>query len=366
MRAPAAAGPRGLNRFRDRLPVSGPLITLGEGDTPLVALPRLGAEIGLPRLLAKLENVNPTGSYKDRIAAVSLTLARERHLRGWIATSSGNAGMALAAYGARAGLPGVLFTVPTMPREKLLPLLALGVRLHGVEGLGFGAARAAEQALFAAVSACAERYGLFLGVTAHKFNPDGMRGADTLAYELHAQAPDVRAVYVPSGGGGLAAAIGRGLSDAGAKAGLVVCQPAGCAPIVSFLSGACDTPVVDRCDTMISGLQLPSPPDGLLAAEWVRKSGGWGTAVDDSAAAEARFMLAQSEGVFVEPASAVALAAVIRDRREGRLAAGDEVVLVLTGSGLKELKSVEDALPAPTVIAPDAVEAQVAEVFGRA
>lgn len=362
MNAPGAAGPRGLSRFRDRLPVSGPLITLGEGDTPLVGLPCLGAEIGLPRLLAKLENVNPTGSYKDRIAAVSLTLARERGLRGWIATSSGNAGMALAAYGARAGLPGILFTVPTMPREKLLPLLALGVRLHGVEGLG--AERAAEQALFAAVSACAERYGLFLGVTAHKFNPDGMRGVDTLAYELHAQAPDVRAVYVPSGGGGLAAAVGRGLADTGSKAALVVCQPAGCAPIVSFLSGERATPIVDRCNTMISGLQLPSPPDGLLAADWVHKSGGWGTAVDDAAAAEARLMLARTEGVFIEPASAVALAAAIRDRKEGRLAADDEVVLVLTGTGLKELRSIEDTLPAPTVVTPGAVEAQVAEVFG--
>ncbi len=364
MTAATAGEMRGLNRYRDRLPISGPLISLGEGDTPLVALPRLGAEIGLPRLLAKLENVNPTGSYKDRIAAVSMTLARERGQRGWIATSSGNAGMALAAYGARAGLPGILFTLPTIPREKLLPLLALGVRVHMVEGLGAGASKAAEQAMFSGVANAAERFGLFLGVTAHKFNPDGMRGVDTLGYELHAQASEIRAVYVPTGGGGLAAATARGLADAGSGAALVVCQPAGCAPIVAFLSGERDAPSVERCDTLISGLQLPSPPDGLMAADRVRTSGGWGSAVDDGSVAEARFRLAQSEGVFVEPASAVALACAIKDRRDGRLGADDAVVLVLTGSGLKELKSIETALPPPTLIKPDDIESHVARLFG--
>ena len=360
----AASTTRGLSRFRDRLPGTGPLVTLGEGDTPLVPLPRLGAEIGLPRLMAKLENVNPTGSYKDRIAAVSMTLAKERGQRGWVATSSGNAGMALAAYGARAGLPGVLFTLPTIPREKLLPLLALGVRVHMVEGLGAGASRGPEQSMFAGVSRSAERFDLFLGVTAHKFNPDGMRGVDTLGYELAEAAPDIRAVYVPTGGGGLAAATARGLADAGSTASLVVCQPAGCAPIVAFLDGAIETPVIDRCDTQISGLQLPAPPDGLLAAELARKSSGWGSSADDAEVSEARIRLARTEGIFVEAASSVALACAIKDRAAGRIGADDRVVLVLTGSGLKELKSIEATVTPPTQITADAIEAQVAEVFG--
>jgi threonine synthase len=293
-----------------------------------------------------------------------MTLAKERGLRGWIATSSGNAGMALAAYGARAGLPGILFTLPSIPREKLMPLLGLGVRLHMIEGLGAGASRTVEEAMFAAVSASAERFGLFLGVTAHKFNGDGMRGVDTLGYELHEEAPNIRAVYVPTGGGGLAAATGRGLADAGSKAALVICQPTGCAPIAAFLNGEIDMPRVDRCDTRVSGLQLPSPPDGMLSADIARASGGWGSHADDEAAGAARLRLARTEGVFVEPASAVALACAIKDRESGRLSTEDRVVLVLTGSGLKELKSIEDSVSPPTRIAPDAIEAQVQDLFG--
>ncbi|MCP4382608.1 MAG: pyridoxal-phosphate dependent enzyme, partial [Hyphomicrobiales bacterium] len=220
----------GIGRYHDRLPVDGPLVSLGEGNTPLLPLERLGAAIGLPRLFAKLENVNPTGSYKDRIAAVSITVALERGHRGWIATSSGNGGLSLAAYGARAGLSGILFTVANMPREKLLPLLMLGVEVHPVAGVGRGGTRQVEAAMFDAVQDAAERNNLFLGVTAHKFNPDGMRGVDTIAYEIHRDAAGAHAVYVPSGGGGLATAIARGLADQGASTRVVVCQPEGCAP----------------------------------------------------------------------------------------------------------------------------------------
>lgn len=351
--------PSGLNAYRDRLPVAGPLVSLGEGNTPLLPLPRIGRRIGLPRLCAKLESINPTGSYKDRIAAVSISLALERGHRGWIATSSGNGGLSLAAYGARAGLPGILFTVANMPREKLLPLLALGVAVHPVEGVGDGGTREVEAAVFDAVRNAAERHNLFLGITAHAFNPDGMRGVDTIAYEIHRDAPDAHAVYVPSGGGGLAAAIARGLGDQGATTRVVVCQPQGCASIVRFLAGDIDQPVIDRCDTEISGLQLPGPPDGLLAAKLTRNSGGWGTAVADGNIRQAQTQLAQSEGIFVEPASACALAAAIKDREGGRLNEDNEVVLVLTGSGLKDLNSIEGSVERPAMIAPENIERQV-------
>lgn len=357
---------RGIDAWRDDLPVSGPLISLGEGETPLIALTRIGARIGLPHLAAKLEGMNPTGSYKDRIAAVSMTLARQQGKRGWIATSSGNGGMALAAYGARAGLPGILFAVPDMPREKLLPLLALGVDVHPVKGVGAGGTPRAASDMFDAVRRCAGEHDLFLGVTAHAFNAEGMRGVDTIGYELHRDAADARAVYAPTGGGGMAAAIARGLSRMGSRAALVVCQPAGCAPIADYLAGAIDAPRIARCDTQISGLQLPDPPDGQLAADQARRSGGWGTAVDDGAIHDAQTMLARTEGVFVEPASATALAAAIRDRREGRLGPEDRVILILTGAGLKDLRTVEAHFARPDPIEPQDIAAMVAESMAGA
>lgn len=347
---------RGLARFADRLDLPRPLVTLGEGDTPLVPMERLGADIGLPRLMAKLEFVSPSGSYKDRIAAVSMTHARAAGQRGWVATSSGNAGMALATYGARAGIGGTLFTVASIPREKLLPLLAMGVVVHRVAGVGNGGNKHVETLMFAGVKAAAVRHNLFLGITAHAFNPEGMRGVDTLAYELYEAAPDMRAVYVPTGGGGLATAVARGLRDCGSDTAVVICQPKGCAPIVRYLDGEIASPLIDSCDTTVSGLQLPAPPDGDISAQAVRASSGWGAAPDDDEIAAARRALATREGIFVEPAAATALAAAIIDRRRGLIGANDRIVLVLTGAGTKDLQSIEGSLKIPDPVAPEAVE----------
>lgn len=358
-------GSRGLDIWRDRLPVASPLVSLGEGETPLIALERLGARIGLPRLKAKMESMNPTGSYKDRIAAVSITLACERGMKGWIATSSGNAGMALAAYGARAGLSGILCCVPDMPREKMLPLLAMGITVLPVDGVGTGGTPEASAASFAAVTACAQAHNLYLGVTAHAFNDAGMRGADTIGYEIARDAPDARAVYVPTGGGGLAAATARGLADAGAATATVICQPSGCSPISDHMNGMLDEPRIARCDTGISGLQLPAPPDGRLAADLARAAGGWGASAPDAAIHDARDLLARTEGVFVEPASATALATAINDRETGRLGPDDEVILLLTGAGLKELGSIEARCPRPARIPPADIPGRVRQALGE-
>lgn len=324
-----------------------PTVSLGEGETPLVALPRLGERIGLPRLRAKLETINPTGSYKDRIAASSMALALERGNRGWIATSSGNAGAALASYGARAGLPGLLLVMPSIPREKLLPAQAVGTRVVRVDGVGTGGGADAMARMFAAVSAAAEQHDLFLAVTANALNPQGMLGADAIGTELAREAvvPDV--VYVPTGGGGLSVCVARGLAAAGASTAVVVAQPSGCAPIVGVLDGTLDAPRIDTCDSEITGLQLPLPPDGDQAIAAVRSSGGWGTARPDDAILAAQRHLATLEGVFVEPAAAAGVAAAAHDRASGRIDADSEVVVVLTGAGFKDLATVERWIDTP-------------------
>lgn len=326
----------GLARYAADLPAVDRFVTLGEGGTPVIALDRLAARLGLERLSAKLETANPTGSYKDRVAAMTVSLARHQGYRGWVATSSGNAGLAMAAFGTRAGLPGFLCVVSTAPQEKRVPLVPYGIGVVAVDGVGDGASATSGTGLMAHVAAAAERHGLFLAITANAHNPLGMRGIDTLGYELAEQVPDMTHAYAPTGGGGLAASLARGLAARSQPGAVVVCQPLGCAPIARHLAGELDQPVVGGCDTLISGLQLPAPPDGQLAVDAVRASGGWGTAVDDAAILRAQHLLATTEGVFVEPAAATSLAALLDDHERGRLRGDDHPVLILTGAGWKD------------------------------
>ena len=123
---------QGLGRYAADLPAVSRYVDLGEGNTPLLTLPRLADLLGVSQVYAKMECCNPTGSYKDRVAAMSLSLALDRGCRGWIATSSGNAGLAFAAYGARAGLPGFLCMVASAPLEKRVPLMPYGDRKSNV------------------------------------------------------------------------------------------------------------------------------------------------------------------------------------------------------------------------------------------
>lgn len=320
-----------------------PRISMGEGDTPMVALPRLARRWGLGGLWAKAEYQNPTGSYKDRIAAASLTVALREGRRGWIATSSGNGGAAMSAYGARAGLPGVLCVLADAPAEKLAAIAPYGVLRLSMAELG--------PDVMARLGAIAEAENLLLTITAHAHNPEGMRGADGIGAEIaaHGRASHV---YVPTGGGGLLVATARGLRDGGHHAAVVVAQPAGCAPIARAVAGEITEPRIGSWSTRISGLQLPVPPDGALAVDAVTASGGWGAPVTDEAAWAAQDLLAQTEGIFVEPASALALAAVAQDAEAGRLGRDDEPCVVLTGHGLKDLGrfTAPEQAPVPATI----------------
>ena len=328
---------RGLSRFAADLPTVEEFVSLGEGGTPLLALDALAEKLNLRGLWAKMETYNPTGSYKDRVAAMSLSLARDRQKAGWIATSSGNAGLAMAAYGARAGIPGFLCMVASAPLEKRLPLMPYGIGLIGVEGIGAGSTKAAITSVLEQVDAAVARYDLYLAITLHSCNPDGMRGIDTIAFEIAEQMPSVTHAYVPTGGGGLLAAIERGFRNRGRDVAMIACQPEGCAPIVQFLNGVTGEPEVAQCESGISALQIPNPPDGQLAAEAVARSHGWGTAASDVAILAAQRLLAATEGIFVEPAAAAGLAALLADVEGGLIEPADEPVLILTGAGWKDL-----------------------------
>lgn len=320
-----------------------PRLSMGEGRTPTVMLAALARRWGLAGLWAKAEYLNPTGSYKDRIAAASMTVALREGRRGWIATSSGNGGAAMSAYGSRAGLPGVLLVLADAPAEKLASIAPYGVLQLEMARLG--------PDVMAALGEIADTERLLLTITAHAHNPEGMRGADGIGEEL-AEHDHATHVYVPTGGGGLLVATARGLRHGGSDAAVVAAQPAGCAPIARALEGEIAAPEIGQWATRISGLQLPVPPDGALAVDAVRATNGWGAAVPDEAAWAAQDLLARIEGIFVEPAAALALAAVRQDVEAGRLGPADEPCVVLTGHGLKDLGRFTgpDRRPAPTTL----------------
>lgn len=324
--------------------------TLGEGNTPLLPLPTLAKKWGLSQLWGKAEFLNPTGSYKDRIAAASMRAAVEHGRAGWLGTSSGNGGAAMSAYGARAGLPGILCVLEDAPSEKLGSIAPYGTLMLSMATIDPGTMEM--------LGRIAEQSNLFLTITAHAHNAVGMQGANAIGREIGAQA-DVTQVYVPSGGGGLLASTAMGLNETNSNARPVAAQPEGCAPIASYLRGELPAPSQTSWSTAISGLQLPVPPDGRLAASLVQERDGWGVPVPDELAWEIQEDLAREEGVFVEPASAVALGAVFLDAMAGRIGADDAPAVVLTGHGLKDLSRFQHAPFTPTPTSVDEIERRV-------
>lgn len=305
-------------------------LSLGEGGTPVLELGAIASHCGGPGVWAKAEWMNPTGSYKDRIASATMRDAIQRGARGWVGTSSGNGGAAMSAYGARAGLPGFLCVAADAPPEKLQSIVPYRTALLPMTELGLTE--------MDEIGRLALEYELKLAITAYRYNPDGMAGAEAIGHELADQGSFTH-VYVPTGGGGLLVAVARGLARATARSPKLVCaQPVGCAPIARHLERELPEPRIDACVTEISGLQLAAPPDGLLAAEAVRRTGGWGCIVTDRAAWDAQLLLTRREGIFVEPAAALAVAAIMNDVDAGRLTASDRPVAVLTGTGLKDLR----------------------------
>lgn len=339
----------GIWRYAARLPLTDSkyIVSLGEGDTPLLPSSRLGPGSGMERLYFKNEGLNPTGSYKDRIASVGITYLRQLGRRAWAATSSGNAGAALAAYGARAAVDGYLFTLERAPRAKIAQIMSYGPQVMSVSGLGYDPA--AEKATWANIAALCDAEDWLMLITARGNSPHAMEGAKTIAYEicqqLHGEAPDV--VYVPVGGGGLLSSIWKGFKE-WRRAGrikrlprMVAVQPLGCDPVTQAWEAGRQIEPLDDCTSAVSGIILTSPPDGDLVLQDLRESEGWALSIADEVTYGAQAELASQEGLFVEPAAAVVWAAIKADLESGRLRGDEKLVGILTGIGFKDAAAVQ-------------------------
>jgi threonine synthase len=284
---------------------STPIVTLGEGSTPLLRAKRLSAAPGVEVWL-KCEGANPTGSFKDRGMALAVAKAVEAGAQAIVCASTGNTAASAAAYAARAGIEAIVVHAVGGPASsKLAQVRVTGARLVEVDGTFDDA--------FAAAEELARREG---AVVVNSTNPDRIEGQKTAALEILEQLdgpPDVLAL--PYGGGGNTVAYARGFLEAGFPALEIV-------PVEA----------ADRATTGASAIRIPSPVHRAEVDEVLARTGGSIVSVTDDQIAVAWRSLAQEEGIFCEPASAAAVAGVdLRGFGEGT-----RVVFVLTGHGLKD------------------------------
>jgi len=319
-----------MDRYRQWLPVTDatPRLTLGEGATPLVHLRRLGEAIGLPNLHAKVEGMNPTGSFKDRGMVVAVARALEAGASSIICASTGNTSASAAAYGAAAGIE-VVVVLPkgAIAAGKLLQALVAGAKVVAVDG-NFDAALAVVREL-----AARDDHPITL---VNSVNPDRLAGQKTAAFEICddlGRAPDCLAI--PVGNAGNISAYWAGFTDY-AMAGIVERRPrllgfqaAGAAPIV-------EGRVIDRPETIATAIRIGNPASWTLATTARDESGGRIEAVTDDEILAAYRDLARLEGIFCEPSSAASVAGVVKLARTGALERESLVVAVLTGNGLKD------------------------------
>jgi threonine synthase len=312
-----------------------PAVTLGEGDTPLVRSRWIGPHLGLDRLWFKVEQCNPTGSYKDRFAARLVSLMVERGQTLCLGTSSGNTGAAVAAYAAAAGVRCLLCVPANAPAAKLAQAQAYGARLLRVRDM-LGTAPALRR-LVDRLRAVASRRGLPLGISAYACAPEAMAGIEPLSGEITrvlGRAPD--RVFVPVGGGGLLTAVWRGFGgEASGGPRVHAVQPAGNDTLVGALHAGETRAREVASTTRISGLAVPLDLDATAALRAVRAAGGDGHLVEDEWVQEVQTVLARREGLWVEPAGAASVAGLWRAAQTGYVGRGEVVVCLLTGHGLK-------------------------------
>jgi threonine synthase len=260
-------------------------------------------------------------------------------------------------------MPGFLFTVEGVNPDKLAHVQAFDTDVWEVEG--FGRNPEVDARVFDAVARFAAAEDLIVGITARAYNPTAMDGVKAIALELIEDlGTPPAAVYVPTGGGGLLATLAVGFEQArhlgltGNSPKLVAVQPEGCAPIhLAAQRGLEQVTAISECRSDISGLQLTNPPDGTLALQAVRASGGWTTAVSDADAMVAQRTLATEHGIFVEQAAALAFAAY-------QAAPIEDAVVLMTGNGLKGLGEANVPTP-PGRLTIDAIPSMLAAATGH-
>jgi threonine synthase len=324
-------------------------ISLGEGGTPLIRSVHIGRDLGLKRIFVKNEGQNPTGSFKDRGMTVSVSRAVQAGARVLICASTGNTSASMTAYAARSGITAVI-VVPSgkVAAGKLAQAVVYGAKIIRAEGTF-------DDALALTLKAVEELPELFM---MNSVNPYRIEGQKTTAFEIYEQlgfrVPDY--VVLPVGNAGNISAIWKGFKElkewgiARTAPKMIGVQAEGASPIAkAFESGRDSVTPVDDPHTVASAIRIGNPASWRKALSALRESGGLALSVTDEEIVSARFRLAASEGIFVEPASAAPIAAL--SKLKGRIGSDASVVCVATGNGLKDQETIQTNLERTPMVA---------------
>ena len=340
--------PKSLWRYRELLPIEGdPRTGFNSGFTPLVKCDQLAKRLGVRELYIKDDSVNhPTLSYKDRVVSVAATRAVELGFKVLACASTGNLANSVSAHAARLGLECCVFIPDNLEAGKLLGSAIFKPTILAIAGTYDDVNRLCTQV--------ADRFGWgFVNINLRSYYAEG---AKTLGFEIVEQLGwrYPQHIVSPVAGGTLLPRIVRGLREL-RTVGLVegelprvhAAQAAGCAPVVRALEAGLDHPELVRPDTIATSLAIGNPADGYQVIECVRETGGSGSAVSDAQIIHAIELLAETEGLFTEPAGGTTLAATVDLIQRGLIPPDESIVICVTGNGYKTAEVVQDRLAAP-------------------
>jgi threonine synthase len=350
-RSEIAARPKNLWRYRELLPITGePRTGFHSGFTPLVKCDRLAERLGVRELYIKDDSVNhPTLSYKDRVVSVAATRALELGFDVLACASTGNLANSVAAHAARLGVDCCVFIPDNLEGGKLLGSSIFNPTILAIAGTYDDVNRLCTQV--------ADRFGWgFVNINLRSYYAEG---AKTFGFEIVEQLGwrYPQHVVSPVAGGTLLPRIVRGFREL-QRVGLAdgplprvhAAQAAGCAPVVRALEAGAEHPDPVRPDTIAKSIAIGNPADGYQVLETVRETGGSGAAVSDEQIVSAIRLLAETEGIFTEPAGGTTLAAAVELVRRGTIGGDESVVVCVTGNGYKTAEVVQGRLRQPVYL----------------
>jgi threonine synthase len=343
-----AARPKNMWRYRELLPITGePQTGFHSGFTPLVRCTRLAERLGLSDLYIKDDSVNhPTLSYKDRVVSVAATRANELGFTVLACASTGNLANSVSAHAARLGMECCVFIPNDLEAGKLLGSAIFGPTILAIAGNYDDVNRLCTQV--------ADRYGWgFVNINLRSYYAEG---AKTIGFEIVEQLGwrYPQHLVSPVAGGTLLPRIARGLRELktvgladGDLPKIHAAQAAGCAPVVNAILAGEDYPEPVKPDTIAKSIAIGNPADGYQVVQTVKATGGTGAAVTDAQIVGAIRLLAETEGIFTEPAGGTTLAATIDLVSKGVIGTGESVVVCVTGNGYKTAEVVAGQLKEP-------------------
>jgi threonine synthase len=343
-----AARRRNLWRYRELLPITGePRTGFDSGFTPLVRADRLARRLGVAELYLKDDGVNhPTLSYKDRVVSIAATRAVELGFSVFACASTGNLGNSVAAHAARLGLSCFVFIPDDLEPGKVVGSAVYQPRLIAVRGNYDDVNRLCTQV--------ADKYGWgFANINLRSYYAEG---AKTYGFEIVEQLGwrFPRHVVTPVAGGTLLPRIVRGfreLQQLGLVAGplprMYAAQAAGSSPVVQAIHRGLDHPEPVKPNTLAKSIAIGNPADGFQVVETIRATNGWGETATDAQILAAMHLLAETEGIFTEPAGGTTLAVARTLIEQGRIPRDEPIVVCITGNGYKTSEAVVDGMAQP-------------------